>query len=82
MRSLPLPGQLQQNSQAHIDLLYALAYPKQADTDLNIKSMQSQRHFTVESLVQQESKAEEEELRETPAILRTRSIEQRPSTEA
>mmetsp|Transcript_3448 Transcript_3448/g.4554 ORF Transcript_3448/g.4554 Transcript_3448/m.4554 type:complete len:160 (-) Transcript_3448:484-963(-) len=58
MRSLPPPGQLQQNSQAHIDLLYALAYPKRADKDLNKKNMQSQRRFTAESLVQQESKAE------------------------
>jgi len=80
MRSLPPPGQLQQNSQAHIDLLYALAYPKRADKDLNKKNMQSQRRFTAESLVQQESKAEEEELE--PAIPRTRCIEQRPSTEA
>eukprot|EP00957_Ditylum_brightwellii_P200496 15284659-Ditylum_brightwellii.AAC.1 len=68
MRSLPLPGQHQQNSQACIDLLYSLVYPKQADKDLNKKNLQSQRHFAVESLVQKESKAENEELMETPGL--------------
>eukprot|EP00957_Ditylum_brightwellii_P204232 15338265-Ditylum_brightwellii.AAC.1 len=79
MRSLPTPGQLQQNSQAHINLLYALAYPKRADKDLTKRNMQSTRCFTAESLVQQESNAEEEELMEAPVVSRQRSVEQRAS---
>jgi RING-variant domain/FHA domain len=36
MRSLPMPGQLSQQSSKHLDLLYALAYPKRDPKDLSL----------------------------------------------
>jgi hypothetical protein len=50
MRSLPAPGQLSQQSSKHLDLLYALAYPKRDTKDLSLgRSGHSLRSKILES---------------------------------
>lgn len=61
MTALPPPGQLSQQSKQHLDLLYALAYPKR---DKETSSPSKRSHA-----VQDESKVEEEELVATSAGL-------------
>lgn len=57
MQGLPPPGQLSQQSSKHLDLLYALAYPKRGDKEVGLLSRASSRPAKV--LDEGESKAEE-----------------------
>jgi hypothetical protein len=56
MESLPLPGQLLQQSSKHLDLLYALAYPKRSSKDSSL----SRGAFSPKTVDTDEMKEEEE----------------------
>ena len=47
MASMPAPGQLSQQSSKHLDLLYALAYPKRELKEHSSRSSSMQRVKTV-----------------------------------
>jgi hypothetical protein len=75
MQSLPPPGQLSQNSRQHLDLLYALAYPKRiTDKDMATARASSKRAPVKISEVEAETKNEQQD---APA-----SIARTPITEA
>jgi len=58
MRGLPPPGQLSQHSVKHLDLLYALAYPKRETKDVGLHSRGSSNR-PAKILDEGESKVEE-----------------------
>jgi len=62
MRGLPPPGQLSQQSSKHLDLLYALAYPKrEKDASLSRSNHNRPAKIVDKVIVDTESKEEENE---------------------
>jgi hypothetical protein len=57
MEGLPSPGQLLQHSSKHLDLLYALAYPKRSSKDSSL----SRDAFSPNKTVDTDEMKEEEE---------------------
>lgn len=60
MRSLPSPGQLSQQSSKHLDLLYALAYPKREKDS----SLSRSAHSRTKTLETSHAKLEDVEMKE------------------
>jgi hypothetical protein len=68
MRSLPPPGQLSQQSSKHLDLLYALAYPKR-DKDTSMLSNSAHGLLRSPKIVDQEGTEMKQEETETNAVV-------------
>jgi predicted component of type VI protein secretion system len=59
MASLPPPGQLSQQSSKHLDLLYALAYPKREGKDASLAGRTSSKGPVVDRVVDELEQKEE-----------------------
>ncbi|GKY95867.1 hypothetical protein MPSEU_000547300 [Mayamaea pseudoterrestris] len=67
MRSLPTPGQLSQQSSKHLDLLYALAYPKR-DKDASLSRSAHSRPKIIDNVAEDDVDMNEEETESTIAV--------------
>lgn len=67
MRSLPAPGQLNQQSSKHLDLLYALAYPRR-EKDSSLSRSAHSRPAKIVDKVVEDAEMKEEENETTAAI--------------
>jgi len=71
MNSLPPPGQLSQQSSKHLDLLYALAYPKRekgGDASLSRSNHSNRPAKVVDKIVVEDTEMKEEENETTAAL--------------